>query len=44
MELKEIYMKKEQYYTIKNRGLSKIKSDIYDISEKADIVVKIIMK
>ena len=42
--ISEIYMKKEQYYTIKNRGLSKIKSDIYDISEKADIVVKIIMK
>jgi hypothetical protein len=42
--ISEIYMKKEQCYTIKNRGLSKIKSDIYDISEKADIVVKIIMK
>ena len=42
--ISEIYMKKEQYYTIKNRGLSKIKNDIYDISEKADINVKIIMK
>jgi hypothetical protein len=42
--ISEIYMKKEQYYTIKNRGLTKIKTDIYDISEKADIVVKIIMK
>jgi hypothetical protein len=41
--ISEIYMKKEQYYTIKNRGLSKIKNDIYDISEKADINVKIIM-
>ena len=37
-------MKKEQYYTIKNMGLSKIKNDIYDITEKADIIVKIIMK
>jgi len=41
--ISEIYMKKEQYYTIKNMGLSKIKNDIYDISEKADIIVKIIM-
>jgi hypothetical protein len=42
--ISEIYMKKEQYYTIKNRGLSKIKNDIYDISEKADIIIKFIMK
>jgi len=42
--ISDIYMKKEQYYTIKNKGLSKIKNDIYDISEKADIIVKIIMK
>jgi hypothetical protein len=42
--ISEIYMRKEQYYTIKNSGLSKIKSDIYDISEKADIIIKIIMK
>jgi hypothetical protein len=41
--ISEIYMKKEQYYTIKNMGLSKIKNDIYDITEKADIIVKIIM-
>lgn len=41
--ISEMYMKKEQYYTIKNKGLSKIKSDIYDISEKADIIIKIVM-
>lgn len=39
----ELYMKKEQYYRIKNRGLSKIKNDIYDISDKADIIVKILI-
>jgi curved DNA-binding protein CbpA len=36
-----LYMKREQYYRIKNNGLSKIKRDIYDVSEKTDIIVKI---
>jgi len=36
-----LYIKNEQYYRIKNQGLSKIKKDIYDISEKTDIIVKI---
>jgi hypothetical protein len=40
----ELYMKKEQYYRIKNQGLSKIKDDMYDVSEKADIIVKITIK
>jgi curved DNA-binding protein CbpA len=39
--LSELYMKREQYYRIKNAGLSKIKKDIYDISDKADIIVHI---
>jgi len=39
--LSELYMKREQFYRIKNSGLSKIKKDIYDISEKADIIVHI---
>lgn len=39
--ISELYMKKEQYYRIKNKGLSKIKKDIYDVSEKTDIIVKI---
>jgi curved DNA-binding protein CbpA len=42
--LSELYIKREQYYIIKKRGLSRIKKDIYDISEKADIIVKIILK
>uniref|UniRef100_A0A6C0ERP7 J domain-containing protein n=1 Tax=viral metagenome TaxID=1070528 RepID=A0A6C0ERP7_9ZZZZ len=36
-----LYMKKEQHYRIKNQGLTKIKNDMYDISEKGDIIVKI---
>jgi len=37
----ELYMKKEQYYRIKQQGLSKINHDIHNVSEKADIVIKI---
>lgn len=36
-----LHMKSEQYYRIKNEGLSKIKKDIYDVTEKTDIIVKI---
>jgi DnaJ-class molecular chaperone len=39
--LSKLYLKSEQYYRIKNEGLSKIKKDIYDVSEKTDIIVKI---
>jgi hypothetical protein len=38
-----LYMKREQYYRIKGSGLSKVKKDIYDVSEKTDIIVKIII-
>ena len=40
----KLYMKKEQYYRIKNEGISKFKKDIYDVSEKGDIIVKINVK
>jgi curved DNA-binding protein CbpA len=39
-----LYMKKEQNYRIKNGGLSKFKKDIYDVTEKADIIVQINIK
>jgi DnaJ-class molecular chaperone len=39
--LSDLYMKREQFYRIKNEGLTKVKKDIYDVSEKTDIVVKI---
>jgi hypothetical protein len=38
-----LYMKREQYYRIKNEGLSKVKRDIYDVSEKSDIIVKVVI-
>ena len=41
--ISNLYLKKEQYYIIKNQGISKIKKDIYDVSEKTDIIVKILL-
>lgn len=41
INLSELYIKKEQYYCIKNKGLTRVKKDLYDISEKSDIIVKI---
>ena len=39
----ELYMKREQLYRFKGQGMSKIKDNIYDVSERADIVVKIVI-
>jgi hypothetical protein len=37
----QLQMKQEQYYRIKNEGISKIKKDMCDVAEKSDIMVKI---
>ena len=39
--LSNLFMKTEQFYRIKNEGLSKVNDDIYNVTEKADIIVKI---
>ena len=39
--LSNLYIKREQYYCLKGKGLVNIKKDIYDISDKSDIIVKI---
>jgi hypothetical protein len=39
-----LHIKREQFYRIRNAGISKIKKDIYDVSEKSDIIVKILLK
>ena len=44
ISLCNLYMKREQIYRIKNQGISKIKKDIYDVSERTDIIVKIILQ
>jgi hypothetical protein len=41
--LSELYMKREQFYRIKNEGLPQSQNDMYNISEKTDIIVKIIL-
>ena len=42
INVNKLYMKKNQYYRIKNAGLSKInENDIYDVSNKSDIIVNI---
>ena len=44
IQVNKLYMKKLQYYRIKNEGLSKInENDIYDVSNKSDIIVNIIL-
>ena len=39
--ISHLYIRREQMYRIKNEGLTKQKKDIYDISEKTDILVTI---
>jgi DnaJ-class molecular chaperone len=41
--ISKLYMKREQYYRIKNKGISKNKQNIYDVSDKSDIIVKIVI-
>ena len=39
--LSNLYIKKEQYYRIKGEGLVNVKKDLYDLSDKSDIIVRI---
>ena len=41
--LSNLKIKKEQYYRFHKKGISKPKSNMYDIDDKSDIIVKIIM-
>ena len=42
--ISDLHIKKEQFYRIKGQGLSRIKPNIYDVSEKSDIIVKVILQ
>jgi curved DNA-binding protein CbpA len=42
--LSDLYMKKEQYYYIKGQGLVNVKKDLYDLSDKSDIIFRIKIK
>jgi len=39
--LSELYLKREQYYRIKGKGLVNVKKDLYDLSDKSDIIARI---
>ena len=42
--VKELFIQQEQYYRIKKNGLSQInENDIYDVDDKGDIIIKIII-
>jgi curved DNA-binding protein CbpA len=40
--LSELYLKREQYYCLKRKGLVNVKKDLYDLSDRSDINVRII--
>jgi len=42
--LSKLNIKREQEYRLIGEGISKIKDDIYDISEKSDIIVKLTIR
>jgi hypothetical protein len=39
----ELHMKREQIHIIRGQGLSKIKKDLFDVTDKNDIIIKIII-
>ena len=41
INLSNLYMKKEQYYCFKGQGISKFNKNLYDVSDKTDIMIKI---
>jgi hypothetical protein len=40
--LHDIVIKKEQYYTLKKKGISIPKENIYDITDKGDMIIHIL--
>jgi hypothetical protein len=39
----ELFIRRQQYYTLQNRGISHIKHELYDINDKADIIVNVLI-
>ena len=39
--LSNLYIRTEQYYYLKGQGISRVKKDIYDVSDRTDVIVKI---
>ena len=42
--INELFMKKQQYYTLKNQGISRIKPVFDDIADKSDIIINILLQ
>jgi curved DNA-binding protein CbpA len=42
--LSKLYMKREQEYRLVSQGLAKEKEDVYDVTERADIIVRILIE
>lgn len=43
ISVSKLFIRREQVFKIKNAGLTKVKKDMYDISDKTDILVTIIL-
>lgn len=43
IDLSHLFIKKKQQYTLFGAGISTIKDDIYDVEDKSDIIVNIVM-
>ena len=41
--ISNLYIMREQYYRLKGMGLVNIKKDLYDLTDKSDIIVRIIL-
>lgn len=39
----ELFIRRRQYYKFQNRGISYVKHELYDINDKSDVIIKVIM-
>ena len=39
----ELFVRRQQYYKLQNRGISHIKTELYDINDKTDIIINVVM-
>lgn len=39
----ELFIKRQQYYKLQNQGISYVKTELYDIDDKSDIMVNVII-
>ena len=39
----ELFIKRQQYYTLQNQGISHIKTELEDITDKSDIIINVII-